>query len=152
MAKVNVDQIKKLRKLTGGAPVMECKKALEACQGDLKKAGAWLRKRDLLKAEKKKNEEAKEGLIHTYIHSDGKVGAMVKLCCQTDFVARNPGFEKLAHEICLQITSMNPKNLKELLGQEYIRDPKKTIKDLLNEAIGKFGEKIKVEEFTRFEV
>lgn len=151
MPKIDMKIIKQLREITS-APVMECKKALENSAGDMKKAQALLRKRDLLQAEKKKGEEAKEGVIHAYIHSDRRVGAMVKLCCQTDFVAKNKNFEVLAHELCLQIASMKPKNIKELLAQEYIRDPKKKVEDLLKEAMAKFGEKIKIEEFARFAV
>lgn len=151
MNKVKIEQIKKLREQTQ-ASVMACKKALEESQGEMKKAKSLLRKKVLLKAEKKKGEEAKEGLIHAYIHSGERVGAMVKLCCQTDFVARNEAFLKLAHELCLQIASMKPKNIKELQNQEYIREPKKKIKDLLREAMTKFGENIKIEEFARFEV
>lgn len=151
MAKVSIDLIKKLREQTN-APVMECKRALEECDGDMKKAKRWLAKKELARAEKKKDREAKEGLIHCYIHGDRKIGAMVKLCCQTDFVAKNREFEKLAHEICLQIAAMKPRNIKALLSQEYIRDPKKKIEDLLKEAIAKFGENIKIEEFERLEV
>jgi len=151
MAKVSIDLTKKLREQTN-APVMECKKALEECDGDMKKAKGWLAKKELARAEKKKDREAKEGLIHCYIHSERKIGAMVKLCCQTDFVAKNREFEKLAHEICLQIAAMKPKNIKALLSQEYIRDPKKKIEGLLKEAIAKFGENIKIEEFERLEV
>lgn len=151
MVKVSIDLIKELRSKTS-APVMECKRALEECQGDCKKAKSWLRKKGLARAEKKKDREVKQGLIHCYTHSDGKIGAIIKICCESDFVAKNREFEKLSHELCLQVAAMKPKNVKALLCQEYIRDPKKTIKDLLNEAIAKFGENIKVEEFTRFEI
>lgn len=149
--KITINQIKKLREQIR-APVMECKRALEECQGDFKKAKSWLRKKGLVRVEKKKDREAKQGLIHCYTHSDGKIGAMIKICCESDFVAKNREFEKLSHELCLQVAAMKPKNVKALLCQEYIRDPKKTIKDLLNEAIAKFGENIKIEEFTRLEV
>ncbi len=151
MVKAKVDLIKQLRILTS-APVVACKKALEESGGDLKKAQAKLKKKGLARVAKKKGEAAKEGLIHCYLHSNGKIGAMVKLACQTDFVAKNRQFERLAHEICLQIAAMNPKTVKVLLKQEYIRDPQKTIGDLLNEAIAKFGENIKIEAFERLEI
>lgn len=151
MVKANLDSIKKLRQQTS-APVMDCKKGLEQSGGDLAKAKVWLKKKGLSKVAKKKGNQAAAGKIHAYLHTDARVGAMVKLACQTDFVARNQAFAKLAHELCLQIASMKPKNVKQLLSQEYIRDPKKTIKDLIDEAIAKFGENIKVEDFARLEV
>lgn len=151
MVKISVDLIKKLREATH-APVVECKKALETSGGDIKKAHAWLKKKDLVRVKKKKSETTTEGLIHSYIHSGGKVGAMVKVTCQTDFVARNKAFGELIHEIAMQVAAMNPKNIKALLKQEYIRDPERKIEDLVNEAIAKFGENIKVEGFVRLDI
>jgi elongation factor Ts len=149
--KVSIDQIKNLREVTS-APIMECKKALKVGGGDLKKAEAWLKKKDLVRAKKKKGEATKEGLIHGYIHAGGKVGAMVKVTCQTDFVARNEAFVKLVHEIAMQVAAMNPKNVEALLKQEYIRDPERKIGDLINEAIAKFGENIQIEAIARFKI
>ena len=149
--KISINKIKALRKQTS-APIMDCKKALQECDGDEVKAKDWLKKKGLALAAKKKDKTVLDGLIYSYIHSGNKVGAMIKLSCQTDFVARNKDFQKLAHEICLQIASMNPKNIKELLCQEYIRDSQKKISDLIDEAIAKFGENIRVEEFTRLTV
>ena len=134
------------------APVMECKRALKETAGDVKKAEVWLRKREMVKVKKKKDREVKEGVVHSYIHSDAKTGVLVKLCCESDFVARNKAFIALAHEIAMQAAAMKPKNAKELLSQEYIRDPKKKVEDLVNEAIAKFGENIKLEEFARLEI
>lgn len=131
---------------------MECKRALQATGGDLKKAQDWLRKRDAIKVAKKKERATGEGLIHAYIHNDAKTGAMVKLLSESDFVARNKAFLKLAHELAMQVAAMNPKNVKALLKQEYIRDPEKTVADLINEAIAKFGENIQIEEFSRLEI
>lgn len=146
-----VENIKKLRDLTG-AGIMECRSALEETKGDLKKAEGLLKKQLQAKAAKKEGRKTAEGLIESYIHANGKVGCLVELLCETDFVARTPDFKNLAHEICLQIASMNPKDVKELLGQAYIRDPKVTINDLVKELSGKLGENVQIKRFTRFEV
>ncbi len=151
MQKSKLDQIKTLRDQTV-APVMDCKMALEEAGGDEKKAKEWLRKKGLTRAAKKKNQETGDGLIYSYIHSGAKIGAILQLSCQTDFVARNQEFQQLAQEICLQIVSMNPKNVSVLLKQEYIRDPQKKISDLIDSAIAKFGENIRVEKFARLAV
>jgi len=151
MSKISLTQIKDLRKATS-APVMECKKALEECHGDFQKAKLWLKKRGLTRAAKKKERQTKEGLIHAYVHSDCRVGVLVKLVCETDFVARNKKFVALAHEIALQVAAMKPKDIQELLGQEYIRDSQKTIQTLIDEAIAQFGENIKIEEFVRLAI
>lgn len=148
---VKIDQIKKLREQTS-APIMDCKRALQECDGDENKAKEWLKKKGLAQAAKKKAKKAVDGLIYSYVHSGAKVGAILQLNCQTDFVARNQDFQKLAQEICLQIVSMNPKNVSVLLKQEYIRDSQKKISDLIDEAIAKFGENIKVGEFARLAI
>lgn len=151
MDKVSLKEIKKLRAKTR-SPVMDCKRALEESRGDLKKAYLWLKKAGAIKVEKRKDREVGQGIIHAYIHNDAQNGALVKLCCESDFVARNQDFIQLAHEIALQVAAMNPKDVKELLKQEYIRDPARTIEDLLNEAIAQFGENIKIEKFSRLEI
>lgn len=148
--KISIEQIKKLRE-ESEAPVMEVKKALEKSGGDLKKARDELKKWTLKKAAKKQGEITSQGLIEAYIHS-GRVGALVKLSCQTDFVARNELFKNLAHDLAMQIASMNPKDIKTLLDQEYIRDPKKKIKDLINESIARLGENIEIKEIARFSI
>lgn len=147
--KISIEQIKKLRGRTGAA-VMDCRQALEESGGDEKKAIVWLEKRGKEKAEKKIGRQTGEGLIEAYIHATGKVGAMVELTCETDFVARNADFKNLAHEISMQIASMNPRDIKELLGQEYIRDPQKKVEDIIKETIGKLGENIVIKRFQRF--
>lgn len=152
MIKITIDQIKKLRQ-DSGAAVMDCRQALEESGGDFKKALLWLEKRGREKAEKKAGRQTGEGLIEAYIHATGKVGAMVELTCETDFVARNAEFKNLAHEIAMQVASMNPKDVEELLKQEYIRDTsKKTVEQLIKELIGKLGENIVVKRFQRFEL
>lgn len=149
MAKI--DDIKKLRVKTG-AGIMEAKKALEETKGDLKKAAEILKKQGLLKAEKKEGRKTGEGVIESYIHVTGKVGVLVEVQCETDFVARTPDFKNLCHELAMQIASMKPKNIDELLKQEYIRDSSSTIANLIKSLIGKVGENIVVKRFQRMEL
>ncbi len=151
MAKPKIDQVKKLREKTG-APIIECRNALRGAQGDEKKAIEILRKKGLERAAKKKERETKAGVVASYIHADKAKGATVVLSTETDFVARNPDFQKLAYEIAMQVTAMKPKDVKELVKQNWIRDEKKTIQELIDESIAKFGENIKVEEFKRFSI
>ncbi|MCD6569023.1 elongation factor Ts [bacterium] len=193
---VDIKDIQKLREQTQ-APIMECKKALEEAQGDLEKAKLILKKKGELRAEKKQAEETKEGIIEAYIHSNKKVGVLVELRSQTDFVSLTAEFQELAHNIAMHIAAMNPryispddipteeiermkkeyseelqgsnkppeiiekivqgkleKELQEvcLLKQPYIKDENKTIGDLLTEATAKFGEKIEVKRFVRFQI
>jgi len=148
---VSMEDIKKLREKTG-AGVMDAKKALEESDGDMKKAEAWIAKKGLVKAEKKADRETKHGYIGVYIHHDGKSGAMVKLLCETDFVARNDDFRDLAKELAMQVTSMQPKDIKELLAQVYVRDPKMTVEELVKGVTGKLGENVKVDGIERLVV
>ena len=149
--KISLKDIARLRSETS-AGIMDCKKALLESKGNFAKAKIWLEKKGISKAVKKAGRKTLAGIVESYIHLDGKVGVLVKLGCETDFVARNKEFKKLAHEICLQIAGMKPKNLEALLKQEYIRDSSKKIDSLVKEAIGKLGENIKIEEFERMEV
>lgn len=151
MTKTSIDQIKKLRDETG-APVAEIKKALESAFGDEKKAKEILKKSGFERAAKKADRETKAGVVETYIHSTKNSGATVVMVTETDFVARTEEFRNLVREVAMQVTAMNPKDEKELLEQPYIRDPQKTIGDLVKEHVAKFGENIKVKEFKRFEV
>ena len=147
---VDVSLIKKLREKTG-AGVADCREALEESKNDLKKAEEILTKKGFEKAAKKSDRETKAGLVESYVHQ-GRVGAMVELLCETDFVARTDEFKTLAHEVAMQVASMNPKDSATLLKQEYIRDPQKTIADLVKEAIAKLGENITVGRISRFEL
>ena len=151
MVKITTDLIKKLR-IETKAGIIDCRKALQESDGSLAKAKKWLAKKGALTAAKKAERETKAGLIEAYVHADGRVASLVKLSCETDFVARNKDFKKLAHEIAMQVAAMKPKSVKELLTQEYIRDPSKKVKDLVYEAIGKIGENIRIEEISRIEV
>jgi len=144
---ISMDQIKKLR-LETKAGVMEVKKALEESKGDMEKAKKWLIEQGLAKAAKKADRETGEGLVYAYVHG-GKIGAMVKVGCETDFVAKTEEFVSLCKEIAMQVASMNPQTIDELLNQAYIRDPKQTIGDLVKAAIAKIGENIVVLEMKR---
>jgi elongation factor Ts len=147
----DIEQIKKLREETQ-ASIADCRKALDDSKNDYKKAQEWLKKRGAEIAEKKAERVTSQGVVEAYIHGEGKIGVLVTLLCETDFVARTDEFKKLAHEIAMQVSAMDPKDVKALLSQQYIRDPKLTIDDLIKEAIGKIGENIKVREFSRIEL
>src|SRR3989344_6196549 len=133
---VSLDQIKQLREKTG-AGIADCRRALEEAKGEGKKAEELLRSWGIDKAASKADREAGQGLVETYIHSGGKVGAMVEVNCETDFVVRTDEFKTLAHEVAMQVSAMDPRDVEELLKQEYIRDAAKTISDLVKEAIAK---------------
>jgi elongation factor Ts len=147
----SIEQIKKLRQKSGFS-IMECKRALEETEGDEKKALKILEKKGAEKAIKKSTREAKQGLIEAYIHNDNKKGVILELNCETDFVARNEQFKKLAHDLAMHIAAMDPKDSKELLSQPFIKDEQKTIEDLLKETIAKLGENIKIGKFLRLEI
>ncbi len=151
MANISVDQIKKLREQTG-AGIADCRKALEDAKGDFKKAAELLRSWGIDKAASKSDRLVGEGLVDTYIHGGGKVGAIVEINCETDFVARTDEFKNLTHEVAMQVAAMDPKDVKELQEQTYIRDSSKTIGDLVKEAIAKLGENIVIKRFERFEL
>jgi len=148
---VSTEQIKKLRKETS-APVMEVKRALEETGGDAEKAKSILKKKAVDRAEKKKGREAGDGTVFTYTHQGGKVGVILELRCETDFVARTDVFQNLGKELSLQIASMDPEGVEELLEQDYIREPDKKIADLVAEASGTLGEHVRVERFTRYAI
>ncbi len=147
---ISIDQVKKLRAETK-AGVMEVRKALEQSKGDMKKAKKWLIEQGLSKAAKKADRETGDGLIAAYIHN-GQIGALVKVGCETDFVAKTEEFQTLCKEIAMQVASMNPESIEELLAQAYIRDSKQTINDLIKSAIAKIGENIVVLEIKRMEI
>lgn len=148
---ITAQQIKELRDKTQ-AGIADCRVALEEAKGDMKKAIGVLRTKGFEKAAKKSDRETGEGIVESYIHQTGKVGVLVTVLCETDFVARTDEFKALAHEVAMQIAAMNPKDVKGLLSQEYIRDGAKTINDLVKETIAKLGENIKIGEFSRFAI
>jgi elongation factor Ts len=165
VAEITLDQIKDLRERSG-AGVMDCKRALEASNGDVEKAIQYLMEQGIASAEKKSSRVTAQGLVDCYIHA-GRIGAIVEVNCETDFVARTPEFQTLAHEIAMQVVAANPlvvsaEDLPEgaegspeqlvLLEQDYIREPGKKVRTLINETIGKTGENIQVKRFQRFEL
>lgn len=151
MATVDIKQLKKLREETS-ASIADCRIALEESNGDYKKALEWLKKRGLEKAAKKSDRVTEQGIIESYIHAGGKVGVLLELLCETDFVARTDDFKNLAREIAMQVAAMKPKDTKELLSQEYIRDGSLTIDALIKSIIGKLGENITIKRFQRFAI
>ena len=144
-----MDKIKELREKTG-AGVMDAKKALEEAKGNMAKAEELIAQRGLTKAANKADREVKSGRVYAYIHSTGRVGAMVEVACETDFVANTEDFTSLCKEIAMQVASMDPADVEVLLAQDYIRDGSKTIGDLVKALIAKTGENIKVIRFVRF--
>jgi elongation factor Ts len=148
---VDIELLKKLRNETS-VSIADCRKALEETKNDYKKALDVLKKSGLEKAAKKSTRETPQGIVESYIHQNGKVGALVEVSCETDFVARTDVFKNLVHEICMQVAAMNPKDVKVLLAQEYIRDSSKTIESMVKEVIAKLGENIVVKRLQRFEV
>ena len=147
---MSAEDVKKLREMTG-AGVMDSKNALEDAGGDFEKAAALLKERGLAKADKKAGRELGSGLVDVYVHND-RVGVLVNVSCETDFVARSEDFRDLVHNIAMQVAAMNPKDVHELMEQAYIKDEKETISDLVKGAIAKIGENIRIEEFTRYEI
>jgi elongation factor Ts len=149
--KSQIEKIKTLRRETG-APILEIRKALEESGGDIDKAKVVLKRWSSKKASSKKGKETKEGLIVSYIHQGGRIGALVKLTCETDFVARTDDFKKLAHELAMQVAAMKPEDAKTLLNQEYIRNPKRKIKEVVDEYIAKLGENIEIKDIVCFSI
>lgn len=146
---VSVDQLKQLREETA-VSLAECKKALKESNGDYDKAKELLKEwgRDL--ANKKTGRSVNAGIIDTYIHPNKKIGVMLELNTETDFVARSDDFQNLAHELCLQIAAVSEEI--PLLEQPWIKDQKKTIKDLIEGYIAKLGENISIKNFVRYEI
>ena len=148
---VNITLLKRLRN-ESQVSLADCRKALEESNNDYKQAISWLQKHGIEKAEKKSDRQTSQGLIDCYIHQNGRIGAMASVLCETDFVAKTSEFKNLAHEIAMQVASMNPKDVDSLLKQDYIRDASKTVGELIKEAIAKLGENIVVKEFQRFKI
>lgn len=147
----NISDIKNLRDETG-AGILEVKQALETASGDVAKAKEALMKKVASKAAKKADRTIKDGLVYSYIHAGGKVGSLVMLGCETDFVAKTEGFAKLCHEIALQTCTESYETVDQLLAAEYVRDGSKKIQDLINEQTVKVGEKIELQKFITFRV
>jgi len=164
---ISTEMIKNLREQSG-AGIMDCRGALVNCGGDMDKALEVLKEKGLLKAQKKSERATSQGLVEAYIHTAGRIGALVEVNCETDFVARTDEFKDLAHCLAMQVAAMDPQYLSEkdipkkgkkltpaevcLMQQPYIKDPTKTIKDIITETIAKTGENIKVSRFIRYEL
>jgi len=146
---ITIKQIKELRNLTG-VSIGECKKALEKANGDIEKSREILKKLGKDFARKRLHRETNAGIIDSYIHAGEKVGVLLQLQCESDFVAKSDDFKNLSHELCLQIAA-SIEDL-PLFEQAWIKDPKKTVKDLIDGYIAKFGENIIVEKFIRYEI
>jgi elongation factor Ts len=161
---ITTEQIKNLREECG-AGIMDCRNALKEADGDKAKALEILNKLGFKKAAKSADRVAKQGLVISYIHGGGRIGALVEVNCETDFVARTAEFQDMAHSIAMQVAAMEPKFLSKnecpageeatvvcLLAQPYIKDPAKTIQEMVTELIAKTGENIVVSRFVRFEL
>ena len=147
---ISVEQIKELRAQTG-LGIHDVKHALEEAAGDKTKALAILKERGLATVAKRSERETSQGVIEVYAHG-GRIGAMVEVNCETDFVGRNDDFKAFAHDIALQVASMAPESVEDLLKQEFFKDTSKTIQEYLTETIAKTGENIKITRLARFEL
>lgn len=193
---ISATAVKELRAKTG-AGIMDCKEALKENEGDIGQAADWLRQKGISKAEKKSSRETSEGRIGSYIHMGGRVGVLVEINCETDFVAKTDEFNNLVSDVAMQIAAMSPtyvsreevpqevidneiagykaaaieegkpENIAEkiahgkvdkyfksqcLLEQDFIKDDKKTIEDVLKETIAKTGENMRIKRFSRFDL
>mgnify|MGYP001583579013 FL=1 len=134
-----------------GAGVMECKKALEDAGGDFDKATALINERGLIKAERKAGRTTGAAVLETYVHNN-RVGVLLELQCETDFVARAQPFRELAHDLVMHIAAMNPSDTGSLLKQPFVKDEKMSVEALIKGVIAKTGENIKVQRFCRYEL
>jgi len=163
--KITTNEIKELRELTK-AGIMDCRNALLETEGDMEKAIQYLKQKGLVKAEKRAERSANQGVIEAYIHG-GRIGAMVEVNCESDFVARTNEFKELVHNLAMQVAALSPQFISKeevpesadiepqtacLLLQPYIKNPEQTIQDIITETIAKVGENIKVNRFARFEL
>lgn len=146
---VTAQQIKELRDKTG-VSMSSCKKALEEAGGNIEKALSVLQRESAKSAEKKADRTLGAGVVEAYIHNNKKTGVLVELMCESDFVSGNEDFRTLAKDISMHIVASNPSDLNELSSQSYIKNPSITIKELINQAIQKFGEKIEISKFSRY--
>jgi len=164
--KIPTARVKELRDQTG-AGLMDCRNALLEAQGDTAKALQILEQQGFFKAQKKASRSVTQGVVEAYIHTGGRIGAIVEVNCETDFVARTDEFKELAHNLAMQVAAIPPQFISQeevpeeadiepqaacLLLQPYIKNPDKTIQDIITETIAKVRENIKVSRFARFEL
>ncbi len=174
---ITTEMIKELRERTG-AGIMDAKRALEEAGGDMERAAEILRQQGLARAARKAGRETSQGLVHAYIHGGGRIGALIEVNCETDFVARTDEFKQLVHDLAMQVAATAPRYvsvedvpadvLEEgareagsaekfieqavLLAQPFIKDPSRTVEEVIKEAIARLGENIRVRRFARFEL
>ena len=146
----NTDALQRLREETGAGLVV-CKKAFDEAGGDIEKAIAILHEKGMAKVEKTAGRSAGAGLVYSYVHNE-RVGVLLDLRAETDFVVRSEPFKQLSHEIAMQIAAMGGETIEEILDQPYIKDPSKKISDLINDVIARVGEKVVINKFFRMEV
>lgn len=147
----DIKKLKQLRDETGISFSL-CKKALDESDDNIEKAKELLQKWGIEKAESKSSRETKQGALFSYIHHNKKVGVMLELLCETDFVAANDEFQQLGNALAMQVASMKPEDKDELLKQPYVKDPKTTVENLIKEKILKIGENITIGRFQRWEM
>ena len=146
---ITAELVKQLREKTG-AGMMDCKKVLTETDGDMEKAAELLRERGIAKAAKKSDRIAAEGLVYAYVSDDKKIGSIVEVNAETDFVAKNEEFKKFVQEVALQVAEKDPKDVEDLLNQKYL-DTDKTVKEVLTDKIATIGENMTIRRFARFE-
>ena len=166
MAEVTTAMIKELREATS-CGVMDAKRALDAASGDMKQAREFIREQGLAAAAKRSDRDTNQGIVESYIHGGGRIGVIVELNCETDFVANTPDFRQLARDVAMQVAAMNPAVVSPadrtpemegpdadvcLMAQPFIRDSGRNIGDLVKEVIAKTGENVRVNRFARFEL
>jgi len=148
MANYTMSDVADLREQTGMG-LMDIKKALDEADGNRGKALEVLKERGAKIMSKKSDRTVGEGIIEAYVHN-GRIGVMLEVNCETDFVARSETFQEFAHDVALQISSMSPLTVEELLGQPFVKDSKQTIADYLQDATSRLGERIVISRFTRY--
>lgn len=174
---ITAQMVKELRERTG-AGVMDAKRALEAADGDMERAALLLREQGLARAAKKAGRETSQGLVDAYIHGGGRIGALIEVNCETDFVARTQEFRDLVHDLALQVAATAPRYVTPedipaeeldagvqetgsrekfieqvaLMAQPFIKDPSRSVEEVVKEAIARLGENIRVRRFARFEL
>ena len=164
--RIPTNRVRELRDQCG-AGIMDCRKALLVAEGDMERALQIIKQQGLLRAKKKAERATTQGVVEAYIHAGGRIGAMVEVNCETDFVARTEEFKELAHHLAMQVAAMSPQFISKeeapedddidlqtacLLLQPDIKDPGRTVQDIITETIAKVGENIKVSKFARFEL
>lgn len=150
MVKIKAGDVQKLREATG-AGVMECQKALKEANGDFTSAVKFINQWGAAKVEKRAGRDTRAGLIYSYVHNE-RIGVLLDIRAETDFVVRSEPFRKLAQEIAMQIAASAPSDAETLLKEPYIRDESKTVQDTINEVIAKVGENVSVNKFFRIEL